>query len=140
MNYLLDTDICIYLMTDREPKRRERIMAHLKRLKPHEVVYLSSITAMELIYGASKSRKSEDNLDLLERFFLDFEIASFDMGAAVIAGSLRAHLEGKGKPIGPLDTLIAAHALSLDLGITLVTNNIREFSRVPGLNVKNWST
>lgn len=138
MNYLLDTDTCIYLMTDREPQRRERILAHLKRLKPHEIVYLSSITAMELIYGASKSRKIDDNLDLLERFFLDFEIVSFDISAAAIGGSIRALLEENGKPIGPMDTLIAAHAISL--GATLVTNNIREFSRVAGLHVKNWSS
>lgn len=138
MNYLLDTDICIYLMSAREPQRRERIMTHLKRLKSDEVVYLSSITVMDLIYGASKSQKSEDNLDLLERFFIDFEIAPFDLDAAVSGGILRALSEEKGKPIGPLDTLIAAHAISL--GATLVTNNIREFSRVPGLNVKNWST
>lgn len=138
MNYLLDTDICIYLMSAREPQRRERIMTHLKRLKSDEVVYLSSITVMELIYGASKSQKSEDNLDLLERFFLDFEIASFDINAAAIGGTLRALLEKEGKPIGPLDTLIAAHAESL--GATLVTNNIREFSRVRTLRVKNWSS
>ncbi len=138
MNYLLDTDICIYLMSAREPQRRERIMAHLKRLKPDEVVYLSSITAMELIYGASKSQKSEDNLDLLEHFFLDFEIASFDINATAIGGTLRALLEKEGKSIGPLDTLIAAHAESL--GATLVTNNVREFSRVRTLRVKNWSS
>lgn len=138
MNYLLDTDTCIYLMTDREPQRRERILARLQAVKPNEPVYLSSITVMELSYGAHKGHWSKANTELLERFLLDFSIAPFDVAAAHIGGGLRATLEKKGKPIGPLDTLIAAHAISL--GATLVTNNIREFSRVPGLHVKNWSS
>lgn len=138
MNYLLDTDTCIYLMTDREPQRRERILARLQAVKPNESVYLSSITIMELSYGAHKGRWSKANTELLERFLLDFSVASFDVAAARIGGGLRAALEKKGKPIGPLDTLIAAHAICLDA--TLVTNNIREFSRVPGLHVKNWSS
>jgi len=137
MNYLLDTDTCIYLMTDREPQRRARILARLDALKPNETVYLSSVTVMELSYGAHKGQWSKANTELLERFLLDFSIASFDESAARIGGALRASLEKKGKPIGPLDTLIAAHAVSLDA--TLVTNNVREFSRVPGLHVKNWS-
>jgi tRNA(fMet)-specific endonuclease VapC len=137
MNYLLDTDTCIYLMTDRVPQRRERILAHLESLRPETLVYLSSITVMELSYGAHKSRWSKANLELLERFLLDFTIAGFDEPAAHRGGALRAVLEKKGKPIGPLDTLIAAHALSL--GATLVTNNVREFARVPELHVKNWA-
>lgn len=138
MNFLLDTDTCIYLMTDREPQRRARILARLDALKPNETVYLSSVTVMELSYGAHKGRWSKANTELLDRFVLDFAIASFDESAARIGGALRATLEKKGKPIGPLDTLIAAHALSL--GATLVTNNVREFSRVPSLHVKNWSS
>ena len=138
MNYLLDTDTCIYLMTDREPQRRGRTLARLQAVKPNESVYLSSITIMELSYGAHKGRWSKANTELLERFLLDFSIASLDAAAARIGGGIRASLEKKGKPIGPLDTLIAAHAVSL--GATLVTNSVREFSRVHGLNVKNWST
>lgn len=137
MNYLLDTDTCIYLMTDREPRRRERILAHLEALQPDEIAYLSSITVMELSYGAHKGRWSKANVELLQRFLLDFTIAPFDENAAHAGGALRAVLEKRGKPIGPLDTQIAAHALSL--GASLVTNNTREFSRVPGLHVKNWS-
>ncbi len=137
MNYLLDTDACIYLMTDREPRRRANILAHLEALPSDEIVYLSSVTVMELSYGAHKGRWSKANTELLEQFLLDFVIAPFDEKAARLGGVLRAALEKKGKPIGPLDTLIAAHALSL--GATLVTNNIREFSRVPDLKVKNWA-
>lgn len=138
MNYLLDTDTCIYLMTDREPRRRECILAHLEALRRDEIVYLSSVTVMELSYGAHKGRWHKANTELLERFLLDFSIAPFDEKAARIGGAVRAALEKRGRPIGPLDTLIAAHALSLST--TLVTNNTREFSRVPNLHVKNWSS
>lgn len=137
MNYLLDTDTCIYLMTDREPRRRQRILTHLEALPPDEIVYLSSVTVMELSYGAHKGRWRKANTELLGHFLMDFTIAAFDEAAARIGGALRASLEKKGKPIGLLDTPIAAHALSL--GVALVTNNTREFSRVPGLHVQNWS-
>ena len=137
MSYLLDTDTCIYLMTDREPQRRANILARLEALPADEIVYLSSITVMELSYGAHKGRWSKANTELLEQFLLDFAIASFDEKTAHHGGALRAALEKKGKPIGPLDMLIAAHALSLEA--ILVTNNTREFSRVPGLKVKNWA-
>ena len=138
MNYLFDTDTCIYLMTDREPLKRERIVARMEALKPAEIVYLSSITVMELSYGANKGRWRKANTEVLDHFVLDFVIAAFDESAARVGGVLRAALEQKGKPIGPMDTLIAAHALHL--GVTLVTNNVREFSRVPGLQVVNWSS
>jgi len=108
MNYLLDTDACIYLMTDREPRRRANILAHLEALPADEIVYLSSVTVMELSYGAHKGRWSKANTELLEQFLLDFAVAPFDEKAAHIGGALRATLEKKGKPIGPLDTLIAA--------------------------------
>lgn len=137
MSYLLDTDTCIYLMIDREPRRRASILEHLDALPTDEIVYLSSVTVMELSYGAHKGRWSRANTELLDQFLLDFAIVSFDEKAARLGGALRATLEKKGKPIGPLDTLIAAHALSLEAA--LVTNNTREFSRVPGLKVKNWS-
>lgn len=137
MNYMLDTDTCIYLMTEREPAKRERIVAHLEAVKPEEVVYLSSITVAELGYGANKGKWRKANVALLERFILDFTVAAFDEDAAKVCGPLRAALERKGKPIGPLDTLIASHAVSL--GATLVTHNVREFSRVPALHIKNWA-
>jgi tRNA(fMet)-specific endonuclease VapC len=137
MSCLLDTDTCIYLMTDREPRRRASILEHLDALPADEIVYLSSVTVMELSYGARKGRWSKANIELLDQFLLDFTIVSFDEKAARLGGALRATLGKKGKPIGPLDTLIAAHALSLEAA--LVTNNTREFFRVPSLKVKNWS-
>ncbi|MHB8473270.1 MAG: type II toxin-antitoxin system tRNA(fMet)-specific endonuclease VapC [Gammaproteobacteria bacterium] len=137
MNYLLDTDICIYLMTEREPKKRDRIVAHLESLKAEETVYLSSTTVSELSYGAHKGKWSKANTALLERFLMDFTVAAFDEQAAKACGAIRAALEKKGKPIGPLDTLIAGHTVSV--GATLITNNTREFARVPGLHVKNWT-
>jgi tRNA(fMet)-specific endonuclease VapC len=137
MNYLLDTDTCIYLMTEREPKKRERIVTHLEAVKAEETVYLSNITVSELSYGAHKGKWGKANVALLERFLMDFTVAAFDEQAAKVCGSIRAALEKKGKPIGPLDTLIAAHAVSV--GATLITNNTREFTRVTGLHVKNWS-
>jgi len=137
MNYMLDTNTCIYLMTDRHPERQSRILARLEKLAPGENLVLSSIVAFELSYGAQKGRWRKANLALLEEFFLDFIIATFDEKAAHAGGEIRAALEKKGTPIGPMDTLIAAHAVSL--GLPLVTHNIGEFSRVPRLKVENWA-
>jgi tRNA(fMet)-specific endonuclease VapC len=137
MNWLFDTDTCIYLMTERDPLRRERILAHLMALPSNEIVHLSTVTVFELDFGARKGRWSKANLALLERFLLDFAVEPFDEEAARASGAVRAALEKKGAPIGPLDTLIAGHALRL--GATLVTNNTREFARVPGLKLQNWS-
>ena|SRR3989338_2363207 len=137
MNYMLDTNTCIYLMTDRHPERQSRILARLDALAPSESLVLSSIVAFELSYGAQKGRWRKANLALLEEFLLDFIIAPFDEKVAHAGGMIRTELEKKGRPIGPMDTLIAAHAVSLDM--PLVTHNIGEFSRVPGLKVKNWA-
>lgn len=137
MNYMLDTNTCIYLMTDRHPERQSRILAQLDKLAPDESLVLSSIVAFELSYGAQKGRWRKANLALLEEFLLDFIVAPFDEKAAHIGGTIRTELEKKGHPIGPMDTLIAAHAVSLD--IPLVTHNVGEFSRVPGLKVENWA-
>ena len=137
MNYMLDTNTCIYLMTDRHPERQSRILARLDALAPNENLVLSSIVAFELSYGAQKGRWRKANLALLEEFLLDFIVAPFDEKAAHTGGMIRTELEKKGHPIGPMDTLIAAHAVSLDM--PLVTHNIGEFSRVSGLKVKNWA-
>ena len=136
MNYLLDTDTCIYLMTERELKKRGRIVAHLEVVKPEETVYLSSITVSELSYGAHKGKWSKANFALLERFILDFTVAAFDEQAAKVCGSIRAGLEKKGKPIGAMDLLIASHAISLS--VPLVTNDIPGFKGIPGLQIENW--
>jgi len=137
MNYMLDTNICIYLMTDRHPERQSRILARLDELAPDDNLILSSITTFELSYGAQKGRWRKANLTLLEEFLLDFIITPFDEKAAHTGGEIRTELEKKGNPIGPMDTLIAAHAVSL--GISLVTHNVGEFSRVRGLKVENWA-
>lgn len=137
MSYMLDTDTCIYLITGREPQKQQNILAKLESLEQGEFVHLSSVVVSELSYGAQKGRWKKANMALLEQFLLDFKIAAFDERAAHCCGTIRTALEKKGKPIGPMDTLIAAHAVSLDM--TLVTHNVREFNRVSGLKVENWA-
>jgi len=100
-------------------------------------VYLSSVVVSELSYGVRKSRWRKTNETVLQEFLLDFQIAVFDQSAAMLAGDVRARLERLGHPIGPMDTLIAAHALSLDA--TLVTHNVGEFSRVRRLKLEDWA-
>ena len=120
MKVLLDTNICIYLIKRRSQEVRERF----ERYTVGEVG-LSSITVSELQYGVEKSRRVDQNRAALMQFLLPLVIADFAYEAAVVYGRVRAELERLGTPMGPLDTLIAAHALSLD--VTLVTNNEREF-------------
>lgn len=132
MRFMLDTDFCIYTIN-------ERPASVLKAFREHENAGLgiSSVTAAELFFGVARTG-SERNLDALRRFLSALEIASFDAVAAEVSGSLRSWLAQQGTPIGPYDTLIAAHAQAL--GVTLVTNNLREFERVPGLRVENWAS
>src|SRR5205085_4276975 len=99
-------------------------------------VAISALTAAELMYGVEKSERPEQNRAALQEFLLAFSIAPFAREAAEEYGRIRNHLKQAGTPIGPVDTFIAAHALSL--GVPLVTNKIREFSRIPGLTVENW--
>ena len=141
MNYMLDTNTCIDLLTDRHPGRQSRILARilarLDTLAPDDNLVLSSIVTFELSYGAQKGRLRKANIGLLEEFLLDFIIVPFDEKAAHAGGMIRTEQEKKGEPIGPMDTLIAGHAVSL--GIPLVTHNMGEFSRVPRLKVENWA-
>jgi tRNA(fMet)-specific endonuclease VapC len=132
--YLLDTDTCIYLVN-----RKPGFESILRRIegKAYGEVVISSITFAELMYGVAKSRFQKQNQRAAHVFFAHFPILPFDEAAAEAYGPLRAKLESQGKPIGPLDTLIAAHALSIEAAV--VTNNVREFSRVVGLSVENWS-
>jgi tRNA(fMet)-specific endonuclease VapC len=134
MRYLLDTNICIYLI-NRGP-RHDTVLRHMDGLT-YGTILISAITAAELRYGVAKSARQKQNREKFENFLSRFEIVDFDGDAATAYGSLRATLENAGTPIGPLDTLIAAHALSLEC--TLVTNNEKEFQRVPRLRVKNWT-
>ncbi len=131
MPYMLDTSICIFALRQGPVEVVERLHA----LSPSEVV-VSSITVSELEYGASKSSSPARNRAVVARFLAPLDTAAFDDRAAAVYGHIRATLERRGTPIGPLDFLIAAHALSL--GCTLVTHNTREFRRVPGLTVEDW--
>ncbi len=131
MRYLLDTDICIYAINQRPPQVLQAFRDHASA-----GLGISAVTAGELYFGVARTG-SEKNLRALQQFLSSLEIAPFDETAARVFGSLRAWLAAQGKPIGPFDTQIAAHAQAL--GVTLVSNNTREFARVPGLHVENWA-
>jgi tRNA(fMet)-specific endonuclease VapC len=132
--FLLDTDTCIYLL-NRRPGY-DVILDHVEG-KSYGDVAVSSITFAELMYGIAKSRFQRQNQRAARLFFAHFPTLPFDQAAAEAYGQIRARLETRDSPIGPLDTLIAAHAVSV--GAVVVTNNTKEFSRVPGLGVENWS-
>jgi len=131
MDYLLDTDTCLALIK----RKSRRVLDRLAGL-PVGAIGISSITLAELLYGVAKSEYKERNRQALEEFLLPLEIADFDADAAKAYGRVRAGLEKDGKPIGPLDTQIGAHALGL--GIVLVTHNMREFRRIPNLKLADW--
>ena len=131
MRYLLDTDICIYVINARPPGVLERFLAH-----EVDGLGVSAVTVGELYFGVRKSG-SRRNLLLLDKFLAPLEVADYGPDAARAYGELRSTLEKKGTPIGPFDTQIAAHALALD--VTLVSNNLREFRRVPKLRLENWA-
>lgn len=130
MKYLLDTDTCIYVINERPAPVIAQFRKH-----PVGDIGVSSITAAELAFGVTKSG-SVRNREALAAFLLPLDVAPFDAQAALAYGQVRADLERRGSPIGPLDLLIAAHALLL--GATLVTNNLREFKRVGGLRCESW--
>ena len=132
ITFMLDTDICIYII-----KKKPELV--LERLKNSDVsdIGVSSITLSELEYGAAKSSQPDQNRIALIEFLVPLEILSYDDMAAKDYGEIRASLERQGTPIGSMDMLIAAHALSLSC--TLVTNNEREFSRIPSLKIENWA-
>src|SRR5215207_6240369 len=129
MKYLLDTNICIGLIRQ-QPKG---LIKQLTSYKPGDIG-ISTITIAELIHGAQKSSHVEQNMTALDQFLLPLEIADFDQSAAFVYGYIRNYLESKGTVIGSMDMLIAAHALSLN--VALVTNNTREFKRVPDLKME----
>lgn len=132
MRYMLDTDICIYLIK----KKPVSVIERLRGLAVSEVG-ISSITLAELLYGVSKSAQPQKNRDALEGLLVPLEIASFDDRAAQCYGVIRADLERRGALIGAMDMLIAAHAMSLST--ILVTNNTRELERVVNLRLENWA-
>lgn len=130
LDFLLDTTTCIYIMNRRPPQVAARFAEY-----PPDAIGLSSVTLGELSDGVEK-RQSSRNCLVLEGFLAPLEVVPFGLDAAWRYGKVRSALERQGTPIGALDTLIAAHALALD--VTLVTHNTREFDRVEGLRVENW--
>ncbi len=129
--YLLDTNICIYIQRQRPGKVLERFQT----LKPGDAA-ISVITWGELLYGAEKSRQRKKALQLLEEFKTFIPVLPMPENTGATYGAIRASLESKGLPIGNNDLWIAAHAKATSL--TIVTNNEREFKRVPGLKIQNW--
>lgn len=131
MKLMFDTNICIFII-------KQQPIAVLKRFLDYQIgdIGISSITLSELRYGVAKSKHQEKNAKALDEFITPLEVVSFDEEAAHVYGEIRATLEKAGTPIGAMDMLIAAHAVSL--GIPLVTNNTREFARIISLNVIDW--
>jgi len=132
MKVMIDTNICIYIIK----RKPESVLKHFLDYRVGDVG-ISSITLAELRYGVAKSKYKEKNAKALEEFTIPLEIVSFDEASALAYGEIRSALEAAGSPIGAMDMLIAAHAISL--GVQLVTNNTREFSRIPGLTLLDWT-
>ncbi|MHA7833137.1 MAG: type II toxin-antitoxin system tRNA(fMet)-specific endonuclease VapC [Algiphilus sp.] len=131
LKYLLDTNICIYTIKNRPEVVRQAFIEHDGQM------CVSTVTQMELIYGAEKSSAVARNLRDVESFLARLEVKDFDAAAATQTGQIRAELAKAGTPIGPYDQMIAGHARAL--GLTVVTNNVAEFQRVAGLRVANWA-
>lgn len=130
LTYMLDTNICIYVMKTYPPSVRDRFNALAEQL------CISSITLGELHYGAEKSARRVENLTVIAHFTARLEVLPFGDRAAAHYGQVRAELERAGTPCGPHDMQIGGHARSE--GLIVVTNNLREFARMPGLRVENW--
>ena len=132
MRYMLDTNICIYAIKHKP----EQVFMRLQEHDPIDIC-ISSVTYAELVHGVEKSKAIEKNRVALALLLANMEIMNFDSLAAESYGKIRADLEKAGTPIGPLDMMIAGHGMAL--GYTLVTNNTKEFERVNGLKLENWT-
>ena len=130
LKFMLDTNICIFTIKNRPEHVREAFNAH------HGQLCISTVTLMELVFGAEKSSNPQRNLAVVEGFAARLDVLKYDWEAAANTGQLRAELAKLGTPIGPYDQMIAGHARSQ--GLILVTNNTREFERVPGLRIEDW--
>ena len=130
LKYMLDTNIVIYTMRNKPKEVREAFAKHQGQM------CISSVSYMELIYGAERSTDTKRNLFEVEGLAARLDVLNYDETAAIHSGQLRAELATAGTPIGPYDQMIAGQCRSL--GLILVTNNVREFDRVPGLRVENW--
>lgn len=131
MSYLLDTDICIYILNESPPKLKDHFLQHAGG-----PVYVSTLTEAELAYGALHSSRQKENAQRVDNFLEPFEKIPFDSDAARQFAKVKQELAKKGKPIGAIDMLIAAIALSR--GLTLLTNNLKHFGQIPGLSLENW--
>ena len=131
LKYMLDTNIVIYTVKNKPEKIKKAFVAHYGQL------CISTVTLMELVYGAEKSANPRRNMNDIEGLIARLDVLSYDYEAAVHSGEIRAELAGSGTPIGHYDLMIAGHARSL--GHVLVTNNTREFKRVDGLRLDDWS-
>lgn len=130
LRFMLDTNICIYVIKNRPPSCRELFRTHTGSMA------ISSVTLAELLYGAMKSEQQARNLKTVEEFAARLDVLNFDAPAADHFGDIRSTLERRGQIIGPYDLMIAGHARSE--GLTLVSNNFKEFERVEGLRVVKW--
>jgi len=130
LTYMLDTNICIYVIKRRPAALQEKFDALA------DTLCISSITLGELCFGAEKSARRVENLAVIENFVARLEVLPFSEKAAAHYGQVRAELEKAGTPCGPHDMQIGGHARSE--GLIIVTNNMREFSRMPGVRVENW--
>lgn len=131
LRYMLDTNILIYTVKSKPEVVRQQFEAH------EGEICTSSVTAMEMLYGAHKSQSVRRNLDVIDALLSRLTVLDFNLTAVEHAGAIRASLASEGRPIGPYDTMIAGHARSL--GLVLVTNNVGEFRRVSGLRLENWA-
>ncbi len=132
MRYLLDTNICILLI-----RQKSQTVLHNLTQHPFTDIAISAITVAELQYGVAKSTHRVQNQQALDYFLLPLTILPFDERVATMYGEIRVYLEAQGAPIGAIDTLLAAQAMSHNL--IFVTNNVRDFARVPGLTVEDWA-
>jgi tRNA(fMet)-specific endonuclease VapC len=131
LKFMLDTNICIFTIKNKPAHVREHF------IRQHGLMCISTVTLAELFYGVEKSANPARNLAEVEGFAARLEVLDFDGHAAAHTGQIRAELARTGTPIGPYDQMIAGHARSR--GLIIVTNNRREFDRVPGLRVEDWS-
>jgi tRNA(fMet)-specific endonuclease VapC len=132
LEYMLDTDIASYIMSSKSPALLQKLQT-----VPTSAVCISAITKSEIMYGVEISPRQQRERAALEFFLRHIQVLDYPAGAAADYGNIRAALKSRGTLIGPNDTLIAAHARCL--GLILVTNNTREFGRVPGLKIENWA-
>jgi tRNA(fMet)-specific endonuclease VapC len=131
MKYLLDTNMCIYIIN----KRSTSVLDTIRSKNPDEIS-ISSITRAELNYGAERSKNPHQNRIAILEFLISFSLMDFDQSAASYYGKIRKRIESKGTPIGPMDLLLASQAAANNL--IFVTHNIKEFERIDNLRLENW--